>query len=101
MREFFPFIPYLFPLGPQEHHRQQQRRHRQLPLLSNKNRATKKDNKVTLLRLTAPQLYLSLLVLVSQPLLPGIPQLSQPLAHRHEFGKVDWQSPCPEQGMPL
>ena len=51
--------------------------------------------------LTAPQLLTSLLVLVSQPLLPGMPQLFQPLAHRHELGSVDWQTPWPEQGMPL
>ena len=53
------------------------------------------------LNLTAPQLLTSLLVFVSQPLLPGTPQLFHPLAHRHELGSVDWQTPWPEQGMPL
>lgn len=51
--------------------------------------------------LTVPQLLTSLLVLVSQPLLPGMLQLFQPLAHKQEFGSVDWQTPWPEQGIPL
>ena len=65
------------------------------------NRNTRKEKNANSKPLTAPQLLMSLLVLVSQPLLPGTAQLSHPLAHRHELGSVDWQSPWPEHGMPL